>query len=71
MRAESVREQEKNVPVSKAEDARIQKAHRYRVVYANPRLHSVRRKVLRFPGAMHRMKGLQRNETRGNTIAQS
>ena len=36
MRAESVREGEKNVPVSKAEDARIQKAHRYCVIYANP-----------------------------------
>jgi len=36
MRAESVREGEKNVPVSQAEDARIQKTHRYCVVYANP-----------------------------------
>jgi len=36
MRAESVREGEKNVPVTKAEDARILKAHRYCVIYANP-----------------------------------
>ena len=36
MRAESVREGEKNVPVSKAEDARILRAHRYCVIYANP-----------------------------------
>jgi len=33
MRAESVREGEKNVPVSKAEDARIQRAYRYCVIY--------------------------------------
>lgn len=36
MRAESVREGEKNVPVSKAEDAKIQRSHRYCVIYANP-----------------------------------
>ncbi|MGO9590284.1 MAG: cupin domain-containing protein [Candidatus Acidiferrales bacterium] len=36
MRAESVREGEKNVPVTKAEDARILRAHRYCVIYANP-----------------------------------
>lgn len=36
MRAESVREGEKNVPVTKAEDAKIQRAYRYCVIYANP-----------------------------------
>ncbi len=33
MRAESVREGEKNVPVSKAEDDEIQRTHRYCVIY--------------------------------------
>jgi quercetin dioxygenase-like cupin family protein len=36
MRAESVRAGEKNVLVTKAEDARILRAHRYCVIYANP-----------------------------------
>lgn len=36
MRAESVREGEKNIPVTQAADAKIQKAYRYCVVYANP-----------------------------------
>jgi quercetin dioxygenase-like cupin family protein len=36
MRAESVREGEKNIPVTKAADAKIQKAYRYCVIYANP-----------------------------------
>ena len=36
MRAESVREDEKNVPVSKAEDDEIQRRHSHAVIYKEP-----------------------------------
>jgi hypothetical protein len=36
MRAESVREGQKNVPVSKAEDDEIQRKHSHDVIYKEP-----------------------------------
>jgi hypothetical protein len=36
MRAESVREGEKNVPLSKAEDDEIQRKHAHAVIYKEP-----------------------------------